>query len=71
MKKSYKLENLHCANCAAKMENNINKLEGVNATVNFMTQKLMIEAEDEHFEEAVSEAQKVISKIEKDCLIKR
>ncbi len=47
MKKVFKLENLDCANCAAKMERGINKVEGVaSATVSFMTQKLTIEAED-------------------------
>ena len=46
MKKIIKLENLDCANCATKMENAINKVEGVeNATVNFMTQKIKLELE--------------------------
>ena len=48
MKKSYKLQDLDCANCAAKMETAINKIDGVNkATVSFMTQKLTIDAADE------------------------
>ena len=47
MKKIYKLEELDCANCAAKMEAAINKIEGVEkASVSFMTQKLIIEAEE-------------------------
>ena len=51
MKKSYKLQDLDCANCAAKMETAINKIDGVNkATVSFMTQKLTIDAADERFD---------------------
>lgn len=47
MKKVFKLKDLDCANCAAKMENAILKLDGVeNASVNFMTQKLTLEAAD-------------------------
>ena len=41
MKKKFILKGLDCADCAAKMERAINKLDGVKeATVNFMTQKL-------------------------------
>ena len=46
MRKSFKLENLDCANCAAKMEAGINELPGVNkASISFMTSKLMIDAD--------------------------
>ena len=46
MKKTYNLEDLECANCAAKMEEGINKLPGVtSATVSFITQKLILETE--------------------------
>ncbi|MBR1659979.1 MAG: cation transporter [Oscillospiraceae bacterium] len=46
MKKSYKIE-VDCANCAAKIETALNRLEGVEkATVSFLTQKLVVEAED-------------------------
>ena len=45
MKKKFKLTDLDCANCAAKMEDAIRKIEGVeNASVSFMTQKMTIEA---------------------------
>ena len=53
MKKTFKLQDLDCANCAAKMENEINKLEGVEATVSFMTQKLTVSAPDEGFEDTI------------------
>ncbi len=70
MKKTYKLEDLDCANCAAKMEAAINKLDGVKkATVSFMTQKLTLEAEDERFGEVLQAALKCIAKVEPDCRV--
>ena len=51
MKKKFKLMDLDCANCAAKMEDAIKKLDGVNdATVSFMMQKMTIDADDARFE---------------------
>ncbi|MDO4974011.1 MAG: cation transporter [Eubacteriales bacterium] len=70
MKKTFKLEDLDCANCAAKMENAIKKLDGVkDATVSFMTQKMTIEADDERFDEVVKAAVKCIAKVEPDCRV--
>lgn len=70
MKKVYKLEELDCANCAAKMEDAINKIEGVTkATVSFMAQKLTIEADDDKMDAVVKECAKVIKKVEPDCRI--
>ena len=70
MKKKYKMENLDCANCAAKMEAAIKKLDGVqDATVSFMTQKLTIEAEDARFDEVVKAAVKCIARVEPDCRV--
>ena len=70
MKKTFKLEDLDCANCAAKMEAAIKKLDGVNnVTVSFMTQKMTIEADDERFDEVVKAAVKCISKVEPDCRV--
>ena len=70
MKKTFKLIDLDCANCAAKMETAIKKLDGVkDATVSFMTQKMTIEAEDERFDEVVKAAVKCIAKVEPDCRI--
>lgn len=70
MKKVFKLEELECANCAAKMEDKINKLpEVIFASISFMASTLTIEAEEKDFENAVKKAQKVISKIESDCRI--
>lgn len=70
MKKKFKLQDLDCANCAAKMEEAIKKLPGVNdATVSFMTQKLTIDADDERFDEIMEQVQAACAKVEPDCKI--
>ena len=70
MKKKFKMENLDCANCAAKMEAAIKKIPGVtDASMNFMTQKLTLEAEDARFDEILTEAQKCCDKVDKGCKI--
>ena len=70
MKKVFKLEDLDCANCAKKMENAINKIEGVeSATVSFISQKLTITADDARFDEIMKKAVKLCRKIEPDCEI--
>ena len=68
MKKTFKLIDLDCANCAAKMEAAIKKLPGVtDATVSFLTQKMTIEADDDRFDDIVKEAVKCVKKVEPDC----
>ena len=70
MRKSFKLENLDCANCAAKMEHDISKLSGVNkASISFMTSKLMLDVDDSAFETVLGEAQSICKKYEPDCSI--
>lgn len=70
MKKRYKLQDLDCANCAAKMEEAIKKIDGVNdANVNFMTQKMMVDAIDEKFDDIMQEVVRVCAKVEPDCQI--
>lgn len=72
MKKRFKLENLDCANCAAKMEAAIQKIDGVNdATISFMAQKLTLDADETRFEAIVDEVQRVCKKVEPDCQIIR
>jgi len=72
MKKRYVIEDLCCANCAAKMEDGIRKIDGVNsATINFLTQKLTLDAEDERFDAILDEAERIIKKIEPDCVLVR
>ena len=72
MKKSFTLTDLDCANCAAKMEHGIQKIEGVvSASVHFMTQRLTLEAAEEDMSRILEEADKLIRKIEPDCRISR
>lgn len=70
MKKIFKLEDLDCANCAAKMEDAIRKIEGVDAvSVNFLSQKLTLEASDALFDGVLKKAVKAVKKVEPDCRI--
>ena len=72
MKKRFQLTNLDCANCAAKMEAAIRKLDGVqDATVSFMTQRLTIEADDARFGEIMDQVEAICKKVEPDCAIRR
>ncbi|MDO5036691.1 MAG: heavy-metal-associated domain-containing protein [Tissierellia bacterium] len=69
-KTSYKLDNLGCGACADKMTRAIGKIEGVQeAKVNFLTSKLRIRAQEEDLDRILEEAQREISKIERDCKI--
>jgi copper chaperone CopZ len=70
MRKTFMLEDLDCAHCAAKMEDGIRKLEGVKeVNINFFAQKMIIEAEDDRFDEIMKQAVKLCKKIEPDCTI--
>lgn len=71
MKKVIKLQDLDCANCAAKMERGIEKIKGVNSvSVDFMTQKIVLDCDDNAVDEIIAEMKKVCHKIEPDCIIK-
>ncbi|MDO5408003.1 MAG: cation transporter [Eubacteriales bacterium] len=68
MKKIIKLEGLCCANCAAKIEEGVKKLEGVkSASLSFMTQRLIMEVEDGREEELMEAARKIKDKIEPEA----
>ena len=69
MKKKFKCE-VDCANCAAKMEEAVKKLDGVkDASVNFLTQKFMLEADDDRFAEILDQAVAAMKKVEPDCVV--
>ena len=71
MKKTFKLIDLDCANCARKMEDAIKKIDGVNdASVSFLTQKMMIDADEGRFDAIMQEVVKVCKRVEPDCVIK-
>ena len=66
MQKKFNIE-VDCGNCAAKIENAVKNLPGVvNASVSFMAQKMVLEAEDARFDEVLKQAVKAAKKIEPD-----
>ncbi len=69
MKKTFRLQDLDCANCAAKMEQAVNKMDGVRASIRFMQQSMEFEAPDEGFDEALKKAEKLMRKIEPDVRV--
>lgn len=72
MKKTFVLADLDCANCAAKIENAVQEIEGViSASVSFMSGKLVLEAEEERFEEILDAAEKLIAKVDSDVTLVR
>ena len=72
MTKKFNLIDLDCANCAAKMENAIKKISGVqDATISFMTQKMTVSADDDRFNDIMDEIEKVCKRVEPDCQIVR
>lgn len=70
MKKKFKMQDLDCAHCAAKMEAAIKKLDGVNdISISFMAQKLTIDADDEKFDSIMEQVVKECKKVEPDCKV--
>ena len=59
---------LDCANCAAKMENEIRKIDGVtDVNISFLAQKMTLEADDARFDEIAKQAAKVCKRVDDDC----
>lgn len=72
MKRAFRLEGLDCADCAAKMENAIGRIDGVkSATVNFITTRLVIEADDDRMDDVIANAERIVKKYEPDTVMKR
>ena len=70
MRKIYQLQNLDCANCAAKIEKAVLKINGIkSASVNFLSQKMILEADETEFERIIKEVVKICKKMEPDCKI--
>ena len=70
MKKVYKLEDLDCANCAAKMERAVAKIEGVSSIhISFITQKMIIELDETKADEIIREVINTCKRVEHDCTI--
>ena len=71
MKKVIPMQDLDCANCAAKMEESIKKIDGViSVSINFMTQKMILEVADGNFDQVIAKIKAAIRKIEPDCKLK-
>lgn len=71
MIKKFRIDGLDCANCAAKIENKISKLNGVrSASLSFMTGKLVLEADDGVMDEIVEKVKAIINRIESGAAVK-
>lgn len=72
MKKAFTLEDLDCANCAAKIEAAVQELDGVvSASVSFMTGKLVLEADEADFDRVLDAAEKLVTKVDSDVTLIR
>lgn len=72
MRKSFRLDEIDCANCARKLQDELARLDGVDAvSVNFMTQKLTLSAADERFDEVLDRVVALAARVEPDCEIVR
>lgn len=72
MKKTFKLVGLDCANCAAKIESSVQKIQGVtSASINFMTTKMVLEGDDDKMDAIVAEATAIVKKLEPDVEVKK
>jgi cadmium-exporting ATPase len=70
MKVKFKIKGIDCANCAAELERAIQKIDGVTeASLSFMTEKLVMEIEDDRKDEILKNLKKVVKKEEPDCTI--
>ena len=68
MKKTFRLDGLDCANCAAKIEKKVKAMDGVkDATVSFFAQKLVLEADDERFDEIARKVAEGVHHTDADC----
>ena len=72
MRKSFKLDEIDCANCARKLQDELARLDGVDAvSVNFLTQKLTLSAADERFDDVLERVVALAARVEPDCEIIR
>lgn len=68
MRKQFRMEDLDCANCAAKMEDAIRKIDGVSyVSISFMAQKMILEADDTRFDDIIKQAVKAVKKVDRNC----
>ena len=71
MKKTCKLTGLDCANCAAQLENEIQKIDGIeSASISFMTERMVLEFNEENEKKIMKKVKKVIKREEPDVEVK-
>lgn len=71
MKKTIKLLDLDCGHCADKIQNAVKKIDDVTSvSVNFLGQKMVLEAPDDQFDAVLTEAKTLIKQIEPDVTVK-
>ncbi len=72
MKYNFKIKGLDCANCAAQLEREIAKIKGIeSAVINFMTEKMILEFDENNFDEIMKNLKKTIKKEEPDVTIEQ
>ena len=70
MKSTYKIKGIDCANCAAQLENDIRKVEGVESiSISFMAERMVIEYNEQSKEDVMKKVKKVIKKEEPDVVL--
>ncbi len=70
MKMKFKIKGIDCANCAAQLELAIQKIDGVdNASISFMTERMVIECADDRKDEVMEKVRKAVKKEEPDATI--
>lgn len=70
MKMKFKIKGIDCANCAAQLELAIQKIDGVdNASISFMTERMVIECADDRKDEVMEKVRKTVKKEEPDATI--
>ena len=72
MKRNYRIEGLDCAHCAAKMEKNVSKVNGVKeVSINFLTTKMMLDLEEENLDETIAGIEAAVLKVDPRVVLKR
>lgn len=70
MKKAFKIRELDCAHCAQEIEEAASKVAGVNKVrVNFLSERMTLDAEDARFDAVLDEIKKIVKAIEPDAVL--
>ncbi len=72
MKRNYRIEGLDCAHCAAKMEKNVSKVNGVKeVSINFLTTKMMLELEEDNLDDTIKGIEAAVKSVDPRVTLKR